>query len=130
MRKSKNIIVFTDRGVNVGDLPAEDRVRRGRGLPALADAEQGPVRIEHDREVVKAADQLLDFGPAAGDSGGLAISGPVVTPAALEAPTLASRTDFVATSWTAAPRRFASWSTGRSCWIRSARFWPSMSCIA
>ena len=26
--------------------------------------------VEHDREVVAAADQLLDFGPAAGDGGG------------------------------------------------------------
>ena len=55
---------------------ADDRAAPARQSPAvgrlekLRDLGNTLLVVEHDREVVLAADELLDFGPAAGDGGG------------------------------------------------------------
>src|SRR4029077_11333791 len=41
-----------------------------RALHNLRDLGNTLVLVEHDREVIGAADYLLDFGPGAGDKGG------------------------------------------------------------
>src|SRR6202030_3807320 len=53
----------------IGLHPRDNRRLIG-ALTKLRDLGNTLLVVEHDREVVKAADQLLDFGPAAGDSGG------------------------------------------------------------
>ncbi|HEV3137665.1 MAG TPA: excinuclease ABC subunit A, partial [Pirellulales bacterium] len=53
----------------IGLHPRDNRRLLG-ALEKLRDLGNTLLVVEHDREVVKAADQLLDFGPAAGDSGG------------------------------------------------------------
>ncbi|HJS08907.1 MAG TPA: ATP-binding cassette domain-containing protein, partial [Pirellulales bacterium] len=51
-------------------LHPRDNLRLIGALERLRDLGNTLLVVEHDREVVKSADQLLDFGPAAGDFGG------------------------------------------------------------
>ena len=51
-------------------LHARDNRRLLGALEKLRDLGNTLLVVEHDREVLAAADQLLDFGPAAGDGGG------------------------------------------------------------
>ncbi len=51
-------------------LHPRDNVRLLRALQNLRDLGNTMVVVEHDREVIAAADYLLDFGPGAGDRGG------------------------------------------------------------
>ncbi|MBI3836962.1 MAG: excinuclease ABC subunit UvrA [Planctomycetia bacterium] len=53
----------------IGLHPRDNRRLLG-ALEKLRDLGNTLLVVEHDREVVKAADQLLDFGPAAGDASG------------------------------------------------------------
>ncbi len=53
----------------IGLHPRDNRRLLG-ALKKLRDLGNTLLIVEHDREVVAAADQLLDFGPAAGDGGG------------------------------------------------------------
>ena len=53
----------------IGLHPRDNRRLLG-ALEKLRDLGNTLLVVEHDREVVEAADQLLDFGPAAGDGGG------------------------------------------------------------
>ncbi len=53
----------------IGLHPRDNRRLLG-ALTKLRDLGNTLLVVEHDREVVAAADQLLDFGPAAGDGGG------------------------------------------------------------
>ena len=53
----------------IGLHPRDNRRLLG-ALEKLRDLGNTLLVVEHDREVVAAADQLLDFGPAAGDGGG------------------------------------------------------------
>ena len=51
-------------------LHPRDNARLLRRLQHLRDLGNTLVLVEHDREVIAAADYLLDFGPGAGDRGG------------------------------------------------------------
>ena len=51
-------------------LHARDNERLLQALKRLRDLGNTLVVVEHDREVIAAADHLLDFGPGAGDHGG------------------------------------------------------------
>jgi excinuclease ABC subunit A len=51
-------------------LHPRDNARLLRALQHLRDLGNTLVLVEHDREVIAAADYLLDFGPGAGDRGG------------------------------------------------------------
>src|SRR4029079_3961655 len=51
-------------------LHPRDIVRLLQALARLRDLVNPLVLVEHDREVIAAADYLLDFGPGAGDRGG------------------------------------------------------------
>src|SRR5262249_43328953 len=51
-------------------LHPRDNLRLLRGLTPLRDLGNTLGLVEHDREVIGAADYLLDFGPGAGDQGG------------------------------------------------------------
>ncbi|MBO0697528.1 MAG: excinuclease ABC subunit UvrA, partial [Zavarzinella sp.] len=51
-------------------LHPRDNARLLRALQNLRDLGNTMVVVEHDREVIAAADYLLDFGPGAGDRGG------------------------------------------------------------
>jgi excinuclease ABC subunit A len=51
-------------------LHPRDNARLLRALRNLRDLGNTMVVVEHDREVIAAADYLLDFGPGAGDRGG------------------------------------------------------------
>jgi excinuclease ABC subunit A len=51
-------------------LHPRDNERLLRALQRLRDLGNTLVLVEHDREVIAAADYLLDFGPGAGDRGG------------------------------------------------------------
>jgi len=53
----------------IGLHPRDNRRLIG-ALQKLRDLGNTLLVVEHDREVVESADQLLDFGPAAGDGGG------------------------------------------------------------
>ncbi len=53
----------------IGLHPRDNRRLLG-ALEKLRDLGNTLLIVEHDKEVVEAADQLLDFGPAAGDGGG------------------------------------------------------------
>jgi len=53
----------------IGLHPRDNRRLLG-ALQKLRDLGNTLLIVEHDKEVVEAADQLLDFGPAAGDGGG------------------------------------------------------------
>src|SRR5438132_8321706 len=53
----------------IGLHPRDNRRLLG-ALKKLRDLGNTLLVVEHDREVVAAADQLLDFGPAAGEHGG------------------------------------------------------------
>ena len=53
----------------IGLHPRDNR-RLLQALNHLRDLGNTLVLVEHDREVIRAADYLLDFGPGAGDSGG------------------------------------------------------------
>src|SRR5262249_51499110 len=53
----------------IGLHPRDNR-RLLRALEHLRDLGNTLVLVEHDREVIAAADHLLDFGPGAGDGGG------------------------------------------------------------
>jgi len=53
----------------IGLHPRDNRRLLG-AMEKLRDLGNTLLVVEHDREVVAAADQLLDFGPAAGDGGG------------------------------------------------------------
>ncbi len=53
----------------IGLHPRDNRRLLG-ALEKLRDLGNTLLVVEHDRDVVAAADQLLDFGPAAGDAGG------------------------------------------------------------
>jgi excinuclease ABC subunit A len=53
----------------IGLHPRDNRRLLG-ALQKLRDLGNTLLVVEHDREVVAGADQLLDFGPAAGDGGG------------------------------------------------------------
>jgi excinuclease ABC subunit A len=53
----------------IGLHPRDNR-RLLRALQNLRDLGNTLVLVEHDREVIAAADHLLDFGPGAGDQGG------------------------------------------------------------
>src|SRR5207253_6070173 len=47
-----------------------DNRRLLKALENLRDLGNTLILVEHDREVIAAADHLLDFGPGAGDKGG------------------------------------------------------------
>ncbi len=51
-------------------LHPRDNARLLRALKRLRDLGNTLVLVEHDREVIEAADHLVDFGPASGDGGG------------------------------------------------------------
>src|SRR6185369_14860138 len=51
-------------------LHPRDNKRLLKALEKLRDLGNTLLMVEHDREVVESADQLLDFGPAAGEHGG------------------------------------------------------------
>ncbi|MEK6233493.1 MAG: excinuclease ABC subunit A, partial [Planctomycetales bacterium] len=51
-------------------LHPRDNARLIKALQRLRDLGNTLLLVEHDREVIAAADRLLDFGPAAGDHGG------------------------------------------------------------
>src|SRR5262249_40348795 len=51
-------------------LHPRDNLRLLQALQNLRDLGNTLVLVEHDREVIGAADYLLDFGPGAGDRGG------------------------------------------------------------
>ena len=51
-------------------LHPRDNARLLQALQHLRDLGNTLVLVEHDREVIAAADHLLDFGPGAGDRGG------------------------------------------------------------
>ena len=51
-------------------LHPRDNARLLRALKNLRDLGNTMIVVEHDREVIAAADYLLDFGPGAGDHGG------------------------------------------------------------
>ena len=51
-------------------LHPRDNLRLISALKKLRDLGNTLILVEHDREVIAAADQLLDFGPAAGRNGG------------------------------------------------------------
>ncbi len=51
-------------------LHPRDNARLLRALKNLRDLGNTMVLVEHDREVIAAADHLVDFGPGAGDQGG------------------------------------------------------------
>ncbi len=51
-------------------LHPRDNLRLIGALEKLRDLGNTLLVVEHDRDVVKSADQLLDFGPAAGELGG------------------------------------------------------------
>src|SRR4029079_5201268 len=51
-------------------LHPRDNGRLLSALQKLRDLGNTLVLVEHDREVIAAADHLLDFGPGAGDQGG------------------------------------------------------------
>ena len=51
-------------------LHPRDNGRLLQALQHLRDLGNTLVLVEHDREVIAAADYLLDFGPGAGDRGG------------------------------------------------------------
>src|SRR5207237_7194083 len=51
-------------------LHPRDNQRLLRALQRLRDLGNTLLLVEHDREVIAAADHLLDFGPGAGDRGG------------------------------------------------------------
>src|SRR5205807_8288321 len=51
-------------------LHPRDNARLLKALNKLRDLGNTMVVVEHDREVIAAADFLLDFGPGAGDRGG------------------------------------------------------------
>jgi excinuclease ABC subunit A len=51
-------------------LHPRDNARLLRALQNLRDLGNTMIVVEHDREVIAAADYLLDFGPGAGDRGG------------------------------------------------------------
>ena len=51
-------------------LHARDNDRLLSTLETLRDLGNTLILVEHDREVINAADHLLDFGPGAGDQGG------------------------------------------------------------
>ncbi|MEX0586239.1 MAG: excinuclease ABC subunit A, partial [Pirellulales bacterium] len=51
-------------------LHARDNRRLLRALEKLRDLGNTLIVVEHDREVIRAADALLDFGPRAGEHGG------------------------------------------------------------
>ena len=51
-------------------LHPRDNGRLLAALQKLRDLGNTLVLVEHDREVIAAADHLLDFGPGAGDQGG------------------------------------------------------------
>ena len=53
----------------IGLHPRDNR-RLLQALQHLRDLGNTLVLVEHDREVIAAADYLLDFGPGAGDRGG------------------------------------------------------------
>ena len=53
----------------IGLHPRDNRRLLG-ALAHLRDLGNTLVLVEHDREVIEAADYLLDFGPGAGDRGG------------------------------------------------------------
>src|SRR4029077_5580602 len=53
----------------IGLHPRDNR-RLLQALLHLRDLGNTLVLVEHDREVIAAADHLLDFGPGAGDQGG------------------------------------------------------------
>src|SRR5262249_48248508 len=53
----------------IGLHPRDNR-RLLQALTHLRDLGNTLVVVEHDREVIRAADYLLDFGPGAGDRGG------------------------------------------------------------
>src|SRR5438309_11676317 len=53
----------------IGLHPRDNR-RLLKALTHLRDLGNTLVLVEHDREVIAAADYLLDFGPGAGDRGG------------------------------------------------------------
>src|SRR5262249_14218337 len=51
-------------------LHPRDNARLLHALNKLRDLRNTLILLEHDREVIAAADHLLDFGPGAGDQGG------------------------------------------------------------
>ena len=51
-------------------LHPRDNARLLAALQHLRDLGNTLVLVEHDREVIEAADHLVDFGPGAGDGGG------------------------------------------------------------
>jgi len=57
----------------IGLHPRDNRRLIG-ALEKLRDLGNTLLVVEHDREVVEGADQLLDFGPAAGDGGGTIVA--------------------------------------------------------
>ena len=51
-------------------LHPRDNARLLQALKHLRDLGNTMILVEHDREVIAAADHLVDFGPGAGDQGG------------------------------------------------------------
>lgn len=57
----------------IGLHPRDNR-RLLKALANLRDLGNTLIMVEHDREVIESADQLLDFGPAAGEFGGQVVA--------------------------------------------------------
>ncbi len=57
----------------IGLHPRDNR-RLLKALKHLRDLGNTLLLVEHDREVIAAADHLIDFGPAAGDEGGMVVA--------------------------------------------------------
>ena len=71
-------------------LHARDTDRLIRIMLALRDLGNTVVVVEHDLDVMRAADKLIDMGPGAGELGGeILFDGPLETLAALDSPTAA-----------------------------------------
>jgi excinuclease ABC subunit A len=75
-------------------------------LQRLVDAGNSVVVIEHNLDVIKCADRLIDMGPEGGEEGGLAIA--VGTPEEVAAEPSSHTGQFLAELLTAAPARKAS----------------------
>src|SRR5262249_45147815 len=55
-------------------LHPRDNARLLKALKHLRDLGNTLVLVEHDREVIAAADHLVDFGPGSGDNGGTIVA--------------------------------------------------------
>lgn len=54
-------------------LHSRDTIKLIKTLNKLRDKGNSVVVVEHDRDIIKAADYIVDFGPGAGEKGGKVI---------------------------------------------------------